>query len=457
MTAETFAAPRGTRDVLPPASERMRALTAVFAEQAGLRGYRQVISPLFENVEVFRRVGETTEVISKEMYEFRDKDDRLMALRPELTASLARAFVEHLPPTPWKVWYEGPQFRYEKPQAGRYRQFNQVGAELIGTDDPQADIETISLAWSFCTALGLRQISLLLNSLGEPEDRRAYQKALADYFADRTDELSQQGRATLARDPLRLLDSKRPQDQAAAAQAPDPSAYRSEKASSHFEAVRAGLERLNIPFVSDPKLVRGLDYYQHTTFELRSATLNAAQDAIGGGGRYNGLIADLGGPPTPGIGFALGTERLLLACDAEGAFPPPEQPPEVFVIDLTGGREATHLAEELRQAGISTQRAFDGRSMKAQMKTADRSGARYALLIGPTELERGAVTLRDLRRGAEPKGRGAEPKERPPQASETPEPTETQTENHPPPQTTIDRSQVLEELQRLLKAPKAPK
>ena len=450
MNTETFAAPRGTRDILPPASERMRALVAAFAEQARLRGCRHVITPIFEHAEVFRRIGVTTEIVSKEMYEFHDKDDRLMALRPELTAPLARVFAQHRPPAPWKIWYEGPQFRYEKPQAGRHRQFNQLGAELIGSADPQTDVEMISLAWEFGASLGLRQIRLLVNSLGAPADRSAYQKALGTHFADKTSGLSEQGRATLARNPLRLLDSKRPEDQAAAENAPDPGAFLSEEAAARFEMVCEGLRGLNIPFVYEPRLVRGLDYYQHTAFELRSAALNAAQDAIGGGGRYDGLVADLGGPPTPGVGFALGVERLLLACDAEGVFPAPERSPDVFVIDLTGGAEATLLAEELRQAGIGADRAYDGRSLKAQMKAADRSGARYALLIGPAELAEGAVTLRDLRRGNEEAEKRSQ---RPHEANQA----EPQTPARASPQITINRSEVLAELLRRLQPSKQEK
>jgi histidyl-tRNA synthetase len=390
-------APRGTRDILAPDSARLRALTQAFAEVAEVAGYGQVVSPMFEQIEVFRRVGEATDIVSKEMYHFRDPGDRHLALRPELTASLARAFVQHRPPVPWKAWYEGPQFRYEKPQAGRFRQFNQVGAELFGTDDAQADIEVIALAQRFCAALGLQRLRLVINSLGGRGDREAYLAALAEYFGARSRELSAQGRATLARNPLRLLDSKRPEDRAVVADAPLIDDYWSADAAEHFAAVLGGLEALGIPAERNPRLVRGLDYYRRTAFELASDALDGAQDAVGGGGRYDGLVADMGGPDTPGVGFALGVDRLLLACDAEDVFPAPPEGADVFVVDVTGGGEATALAEGLRRAGVRAERSFGGRSMKAQMKAADRSGARWALLVGPDEQAGGVVSLREMR------------------------------------------------------------
>ena len=397
MSAVALQAPRGTRDILAPDSARLRALVAAFATEAELAGYGQVVSPMFEQIEVFRRVGEATDIVSKEMYRFTDPGDRELALRPELTASVARAFVQHRPPVPWKAWYEGPQFRYEKPQAGRFRQFNQVGVELFGSEDPQADVEVIALAWRFCTGLGLRQLRLEVNSLGDRADRAAYLEALASYFGGRAGELSELGRATLGRNPLRLLDSGRPEDQAVVAGAPVIDDHLSAAASEHFGAVLAGLDALGIPFERNTRLVRGLDYYRRTAFELGSGALDGAQDAVGGGGRYDGLVADLGGPETPGVGFALGVDRLLLACDAEECFPAPPQAADVFVVDVTGGRQATLLAEELRRVGVRVERAFDGRSMKAQMRAADRSGARWALLVGEDELAGGVVSLRAMR------------------------------------------------------------
>ena len=245
-------APRGTRDILAPESARLRALVDAFATAAELGGYGQVLSPMFEQIEVFRRVGEATDIVSKEMYRFRDPGDRHLALRPELTASLARAFVQHRPALPWKAWYEGPQFRYEKPQAGRFRQFNQVGAELFGSDDPQADVDVIALAWRFCTGLGLRRLRLVVNSLGDRADREAYLAALAAYFEGRAGELSAQGRETLDRNPLRLLDSKRAPDRAVVADAPVIDDHWSTAAAEHFAAVLGGLEALGIPSNATP-------------------------------------------------------------------------------------------------------------------------------------------------------------------------------------------------------------
>ena len=390
-------APRGTRDILAPESGRLRALAQAFAARAELAGYGQVVSPMFEQIEVFRRVGEATDIVSKEMYCFRDPADRHLALRPELTASLARAFVQHRPPVPWKAWYEGPQFRYEKPQAGRFRQFTQVGAELFGSDDPHADVEVVALAWRFCADLGLRKLRLVVNSLGDRGDREAYLEVLADYFGARSGELSAQGRATLGRNPLRVLDSKRPEDRAVVADAPLIDDCWSPASAEHFAAVLGGLESLGIAAERDPRLVRGLDYYRRTAFELASDALDGAQDAVGGGGRYDGLVAEMGGPDTPGVGFALGVDRLLLACDAEGVFPAPRDGADVYIVDVTGGAEATLLAEELRLGGVRAERSFGGRSMKSQMKAADRSGARWALLVGPDELADGVVSVRELR------------------------------------------------------------
>jgi len=392
-----FQAPKGTRDVLAPESERQRALIACFAERAIGAGFGQVVTPIFEELGVFERIGEATELVSKEMYAFEDKDGRRLALRPELTASVVRAFVQHRPPTPWRAWYEGPQFRYEKPQAGRYRQFTQVGAEILGTDDPHADVEIIALAWRFYEAIGLTRVSLLMNSLGDPTCRPAYLEALSSYLHERSADLTEQSRATLEVNPLRVLDSKRPPDQEIIDAAPSMADHLTDEVAAHFEAVTQGLEALAIPYRLSPRLVRGLDYYQRTTFEFAADALDSAQNAIGGGGRYDGLAEQLGGPPTPGVGFALGVERMLLACDAEGAFTAPDNSPQVFVVDVTGGAEASALADQLRQHGIRADRGFDQRSMKAQMKLADRSGAAWAVLIGDEELAQGVVTLRDLR------------------------------------------------------------
>lgn len=387
----------GMRDILPPESARWRRFVEVFAQITEGAGYGQVISPLLEDLGVFQRIGVATDVVTKEMYDFVDKGGRHVALRPELTASICRAFVQHRPLTPWKIWYTGSQFRYEKPQRGRYRQFDQVGIEVLGADDPHLDVEIIALGWEFFLALGLQRVTLLLNSLGEPADRASYVDALKAYFEANLDALSDESKITLQRNPLRVLDSKRPQDAAVVAAAPKIAEFYSPAAAAHFEAVKAGLTVLGIPFTVDTTLVRGLDYYRHTTFEYQGGTLDSAQNALGGGGRYDGLVESLGGPATAGVGFALGLDRTLLACEDEGVFAAPATEVDVFVVDTTGGLEALQITAQLRTLGIGADRAFENRSMKSQMKAADRSGATYAVIIGSNELDAGTVVVRPLR------------------------------------------------------------
>ncbi len=385
------------RDILPPESDRWARFVDAFRGTVTAAGYGQVIPPLLEDIGVFHRVGEATDVVTKEMYDFVDKGDRHVALRPEQTASICRAFVQHRPPTPWKVWYTGPNFRYEKPQRGRYRQFDQVGIEVLGPDDPDVDVEVISLGWDFLAGLGLREVSLQLNSLGESAERAAFVSALEEYFAGRRHELSDESLRTLERNPLRVLDSKREQDQPVIAAAPTILDHLGEKSRAHFDRVWAGLEALGIPFRIEPRLVRGLDYYRQTTFEFSGGTLDSAQNALGGGGRYDTLVEDLGGPATPGIGFAIGLDRTLIACDDEGVFPTAERSVDVFVVDTTGGFEALRLSNELRRSGCSIDRAFENRSMKSQMKAADRSGARFAVIVGEDEQRAGVVLVKPLR------------------------------------------------------------
>jgi histidyl-tRNA synthetase len=392
----TFQTSPGMRDVLPPDSARWRRFVDAFASVVEPAGYGQIIPPLMEDLGVFHRIGDATDVVTKEMYDFVDKGGRHVALRPEQTASVCRAFVQHHPTTPWKVWYAGPNFRYEKPQRGRYRQFDQVGVEVLGVDDPYLDAEVIALAWRFFERLGLQRVQLLVNSLGEPADRARYVEALRQHFSGRA-MLSPEARATLERNPLRVLDSKREEDAAAIADAPRIDAFWSDEAAAHFAAMCAGLDAVGIPYTVAPLLVRGLDYYRRTTFEFVGGTLDSAQNALGGGGRYDGLVEDLGGAPTAGIGFAIGVDRTLLACDDEATFPAPIIAPDVFVVDTTGGREALILTHELRAAGWRAERAFDGRSMKSQMKAADRSGASAAVIVGGDELAAGVVTVRPLR------------------------------------------------------------
>ncbi|MSZ54982.1 MAG: histidine--tRNA ligase, partial [Actinobacteria bacterium] len=383
----SFQTSPGTRDIMPPDAGRWRELVRIFAAEVESAGYQCIVPPMFEDLGVFQRLGDATDVVTKEMYDFVDKGGRHIALRPEHTASVCRAYAQHRPIPPWKVWYSGPNFRYERPQAGRYRQFDQVGIEVLGVDDPHLDVEVISLGWNFYKAIGLQNVTLIVNSLGDAGDRGRYVEALASYFESRRDELSAEALATLERNPLRVLDSKRPQDAAAIASAPTIGDYLSNDAAAHFAAVCAGLTTLDIPFVVNERLVRGLDYYRRTTFEFISSSLDSAQNAVGGGGRYDGLVEDLGGPATPGIGFALGVDRTLLACDAEQCFEFGSPQIDVYVVDTVNGVHALTLSHELRYAGFTTDRAFDGRSMKAQMKGANRSGALVAVIIGESEAE----------------------------------------------------------------------
>jgi len=395
----------GMRDILPPESARWRRFVEVFASVVEPAGYGHLISPLLEDIGVFQRVGEATDVVTKEMYELVDRGGRHVALRPEQTASACRAFVQHRPLTPWKVWYSGPNFRYEKPQRGRFRQFDQVGLEVLGADDPYLDVEVIALGWELYRRLGLRQVELLVNTLGEPADRSRYSEALREHLVAHRDALSDEGRLTVDRNPLRILDSKRQEDRDVLTGAPDIADFLSTGAADHFDAVQVGLRALGIPTTVSPSLVRGLDYYVRTTFEYQGGTLGSAQSALGGGGRYDGLVEALGGPPTPGVGFALGLDRTLVACDDEGVFGPAVAGLDVFVVDTTGGAEALALTSELRAAGLHADRAFangagEQRSMKSQMKQADRSGATVALIVGTDEVAAGTVLIRQLRDGS---------------------------------------------------------
>lgn len=351
---------------------------------------------MFEELGVFLRLGDATDVVTKEMYDFEDKGGRHIALRPEHTAGICRAFAQHRPNTPWKVWYSGSNFRYEKAQAGRYRQFDQVGIEVLGAADPLLDVEVIALGWQFFQALGLRNIELMVNSLGDPDDRAAYIEALREYLTKNSGELSDEANATLQRNPLRVLDSKRPQDAQVIAAAPTIVQFLSPDAQQHFDAVVAGLQALGIPYRLTPGLVRGLDYYQRTVFEFVSTSLDNAQTAVGGGGRYDGLVEDLGGPATAGVGFALGVDRTLLACDSEEVFLPTAPSIDAFFIDVVDGMTALMLCERARAAGFTADRAFDGRSMKSQMKAADRCGAAYAVIVGGDEAAANTCTVRHL-------------------------------------------------------------
>ncbi len=397
MSTPAFTAPIGTHDVLAPESGRWTALLATFAHVAGQYGYGMVHTPMFEDLGVFLRMGEGTDVVTKEMYDFEDKGGRRIALRPEGTASVVRAFVEHRPIVPWKAWYVTPAFRYEKPQKGRFRQHHQVGIEALGVDDPDIDVEVIALADRYLKALGAEQYSLDVNSMGSSDDRAAYDAALREFLAGVRGDLAEEDQDKIERNPLRVLDSKRRQTMQATKDAPKVTDVLSAESAERFARVTEGLDALGIAHTVQPRLVRGLDYYTHTLFEFQSQALDSAQSTIIGGGRYNGLAEALGGPETPGIGFGSGIERVLLHLDAEGAFPTPPSALDVYVVDVTDGRQARAITEGLRDAGLSVDRGFDGRSMKAQMKGANRSGARAAVIVGADEAAAGTVTLRDLR------------------------------------------------------------
>jgi histidyl-tRNA synthetase len=391
-----FSAPIGTRDVLPPHSSRWEALVATFASVVERAGYGLVQTPMFEDAEVFQRLGEGTDVVRKEMYVFETAGGDRLALKPEVTASVVRAFVQHRPSTPWKVWTVTPCFRYERPQAGRYRQHHQLDIEAIGSGDPDVDVEVIALGHEYLRALGLQRFTLLLNSMGTADDRRRYADVLREWLQARTGELDADDRAKVEANPLRVLDSKRKATRLATADAPRLVDHLSDSAAEHFERVRAGLHALRIDYALEPRLVRGLDYYTHTTFEFVSDALDTAQSTLLGGGRYDGLVEEMSGPPTPAIGFGSGVERVLLACDAEGVFGAVDRPVDVWVVDVTDGSAARDITNELRRAGLRADRTFDHRSMKAQMKKAGTSGARLAVIVGAQELAEGTATVRDL-------------------------------------------------------------
>lgn len=382
--------------MLAPESARVETLIGRFAHLAHLAAYGLIISPMFEDVGVFRRgVGEESEVVTKEMYEFEDKGGRQLALRPEGTASVVRAFVQHRPQLPWKAWYATPAFRYERPQAGRFRQHHQLGAEVLGSEDPDVDVEVIVLLHDYLRAVGLSALELRVNSMGDKTCLPPYREALARHLGAHVSELCSEHQQTWARNPLRVLDCKREPCRSVRERAPRLVDALCEDCEVHFARVLAGLDALGITYVRDDFLVRGMDYYIRTTFEFASLVLDAAQNAVGGGGRYDGLAAALGGPETPGVGFGSGIERVLLAADAEGLDLDAARL-DVFVIDLTDGAVARDLTHELRRHGVSAERAFESRSMRAQMRVADRSGAKLALIVGADELAANRVTVRAL-------------------------------------------------------------
>ncbi len=380
----TFSAPKGTYDVLPDDSARWRAVVVGLAEPAIRAGYRYVDTPVFEDTGVFQRsIGEATDVVQKEMYTFEDKGGRSITLRPEGTAGVVRAAIEHhfdRGALPAKVWYAGPMFRYERPQAGRFRQFFQVGVEALGVDDPAIDAEVVTLGVRAFEELGLTRVELLLNSMGDENCRPAYVEELRRYLAAVSNQLCDECNRRRETNPLRVLDCKNERCQAALAHAPVIGDHLCPACKEHFAEVKQLLAACGVAWTDAPRLVRGLDYYRRTTFEFQHPLLGA-QSAVGGGGRYDGLSESLGGPALPGIGWALGMERTLLALEAEEVHVATPPGCQVFVIPIDGKETAVRIVDELRRAGVPADMSYGGRSLKGAMKAADRSGALVALLV----------------------------------------------------------------------------
>jgi len=389
---------RGTRDILPESMRRFRQVVETAREACARYGYLEMATPIFEFTEVFARpLGETSDVVAKEMYSFTDRGGESLTLRPEATAAVARAFLSEglMHELPLKFFCHGPMFRYDRPQKGRWRQFHQLNVELLGVAQPLGDVEIVALGWHILEALGLSaRTKLELNSLGDGESRRAYREVLTAYFGDHRDQLSQESQDRLTRNPLRILDSKNEGDKRIAAGAPPLSEYLNQASVDFFASVRAGLDALGIEYVLNPTLVRGLDYYSHTIFEVTTEDLGA-QATVMGGGRYDGLIELLGGPSTPGVGWAAGIERLSMLMATT-----PQAPRPFVVVPIGAAAEAKALAvtQALRQAGLCVELGFSG-NVKKRMKRADKLGARAAVLIGEDELAQNAATVRDLESG----------------------------------------------------------
>jgi len=399
-------------DLLPQALQRWQAVEAVAREHFCRSGFGEIRTPLLETTDLFcRGIGEGTDVVGKEMYSFTDRGERACTLRPEGTASVVRAALQHglLSQGAQKLWYAGPMFRYERPQAGRQRQFHQIGVEWLGAESARSDVEVIALAWDLLATLGVGGLELEINSLGSPEDRQAYRTALVDWLEQRQEQLDEDSRARLSTNPLRILDSKNSTTQALLEQAPTLADALSPESSRRFQAVQQGLTALGIPFRLNPRLVRGLDYYGHTAFEITSDQLGA-QATVCGGGRYDGLIAQLGGAATPAIGWALGMERLLLVLEAAAEADPggpaaqlvASKPPDVYVVNRGERAEdlALALARNLRAAGLSVELDGSGSAFGKQFKRADRCRASWALVIGDDEAQSGLVRIKPLQRDA---------------------------------------------------------
>jgi len=396
-----YRAPRGTSDILPEEQPYWRYIEREVVNICQLYGYERIDVPAFEDTQLFTRsVGEETDIVKKEMYTFEDRGGNTITLRPEGTAPVCRAYLEHglhNLPQPVKLYYIASIFRYERPQAGRYRQHYQFGYEAIGDDDPALDAEVIDMAWKFFLSLGLRHLSLNLNSIGCKKCRPQYLTALKDYYVNHIQELCSDCKMRLKRNPLRLLDCKKPLCQQMANSAPRSVDYLCSQCNEHFNRLKRYLDLLDLPFVINHCLVRGLDYYTRTVFEVQPEE-EGAQSTLGGGGRYDDLIEELGGKPTPAIGFATGIERIIFNLKKQGIIVPALPKPQVFIAYLGDAAkdEAIKLASTLRRNGIGVIEALGDKSLKAQLRQANTLGTRYAVIIGEQEIKTGTVILRDM-------------------------------------------------------------
>lgn len=396
--------PRGTQDILPGEIEKWQMIEETARKICNSYQYKEIRTPIFEQTELFQRgVGDTTDIVQKEMYTFDDRGGRSLTLRPEGTASVVRSYTENKmygnTTQPVKLFYFGPMFRYERPQAGRYRQFVQFGIEAIGSNDPAIDAEVISLAMEFYRQLGLRKLRLVINSLGDQTSRVAHRNALIDHFKPSIDQFCHDCQTRLEKNPLRILDCKKDSDHELLKTAPSILEFLNDESLAYFKKVKQYLTDLEIEYVVDPTLVRGLDYYNHTAFEIMSEAEGfGAITTLCGGGRYNWLVQEIGGPDQPGVGFALSIERLLSALEVEGVELPKEETLDFYMIAL--GDEAADysvsLLHRLRQAGYSAEKDYMGRKMRAQFKAAERQGAKYALILGDNELESNVMIARNL-------------------------------------------------------------
>lgn len=400
--------PKGTADILPAEAKKWQYVENIAQEVFETYNYHEIRTPIFESYDVFERSsGESSDVVSKEMYDFHDKGDRHIALRPEGTAGVVRAYVENKlfgpeQVKPYKVYYHGPMFRYERPQSGRQRQFHQIGVEAFGSTSPDLDVETIAMAMQLLARLNLTDMHLVINSLGDAQTQEAYHQALVDYLTPLKDELSADSKRRLTTNPLRILDSKDAHDQELVAQAPTILDFLSEDSAKHFEAVKAGLTSLGINYEIDNTMVRGLDYYTNTIFEIMvtSPAFNNTEMTAIGGGRYDGLVKEFGGPDEPGIGFGIGVERLLLLLDSQAAALQ-AKPLDFYIVKTSETVEgaAFKLLQAIRQNGLSADQDYLARKVKGQFKNADRLHAQYVITVGENEIETGQVPVKDLATG----------------------------------------------------------